>query len=364
VAHDFNNLLTAVLGNLELLQSRTSDEESRRLLQSAERSARRGATLNAQLLGFARKQTLLPRPVDLEEVITGMSDLLLTTLGGLIRVETETKGHIWSALVDPNQIALLVLNLAINARDAMPSGGTFTISTRNATFGISDCPENLSPGEYVALSVHDTGTGMSEEVRAMAFDPFFTTKGDSGGSGLGLSMVLGVATQSGGGVRISSELGTGTSIEIYLPRAGCEAPPANTETGLQNLAPVGSKIVLVVDDDDDVREVTAAMLVSLGYSVVEAASGPAALGILANGDPVDLMLVDIAMPGMDGMEAARLARQQKPDLPVLFATGYLRERLLSRGEIDPDCVVGKPYRRDQLHSKLQACWQRAASKSR
>jgi PAS domain S-box-containing protein len=332
VAHDFNNLLTSILGNLELLHSRTTDDRSRRLLQNAERAARRGATLNAQLLGFARKQTLLPRPVDLEDIIAGMSDLLLTTMGAVIRIETNTRGSI-------------------------------TISTRNTTFGIGDCPEDLSPGDYVTLSISDTGIGMSEEVRAMAFDPFFTTKGDTGGSGLGLSMVLGVATQSSGGVRIASELGAGTSIEIFLPRAGLAASRANTETDLRDLIPVHDAVVLVVDDDDDVREVTAAMLASLGYSVVEAASGGAALAVLASDQRVDLLLIDIAMPGMDGIEVARLAHQQQPDLPVLFATGYLHEPLLTQGKIDPDCVVGKPYRRHELHTKLLMCWQKSGAKS-
>ena len=354
VAHDFNNLLTAILGNLELLQARTTDEHSRKLLDNAARSALRGAELNSQLLGFARKQTLLPQAIDLERVLTGMSDLLRTSLGDSIRIEVRAQPDTWPALVDPNQIALVVLNLAINARDAMPSGGSLTITTRNARFGVRDCPEGLSAGDYVALSISDTGTGMSAEVRAMAFDPFFTTKGRNGGSGLGLSMVLGVATQSVGGVRIDSELGRGTSIEIFLPRAGTEAASPDAEPEAPSPDAVGGEVVLVVDDDSDVREVTAAILASSGYAVVAASSGAEALAILANGERVDAMLVDLAMPGMDGIESARRAQEQRPDLPVLFATGFTHAMPRPEGEIDRNCMVSKPYRRDELLRKVAA----------
>ena len=354
VAHDFNNLLTAILGNLELLQNRTTDETSRRWLDNAARAAGRGVRLNTQLLGFARKQMLLPEAIDLDQLLAGINDLLHTSMGDAIRIEAQVQPDTWPALVDPNQIALVVLNLAINARDAMPGGGTLTIETRNATFGAADCPDDLAPGDYVALSIGDTGTGMSEEVRAMAFDPFFTTKGESGGSGLGLSTVLGVVTQSGGGVRINSELGTGTSIEIFLPRATTAASIQGVETERPSTEAVGGKVVLIVDDDTDVREVTAAMLESLGYGVVEANSGVAAIAILASGEPIDLMLVDIAMPGMDGIETARCARQQWPDLPVLFATGYSEAVQPSESDISENSTIRKPYRRVELHRKVQA----------
>jgi signal transduction histidine kinase len=266
VVHDFNNLLTAILDNLELLKDVTPDEGSRQLLRNATRSAQRGAELNAQLLGFARKQTLLLRAIDLNHVLTGMSDLLRATVGDLIRIETCTRPNTWPVLVDSNQIALVVLNLVINARDAMPCGGTLTIEMRYATFGIGDSPDGLPAGDYVTLSVSDTGAGMSEDVRAMAFEPFFTTKGPGEGSGLGLSMVLGVATQSGGGVQINSQPGSGTSIQVLLPRARIEAFSAEMEEEASPHHPViRGEVVLVVDDDSDVREATAGILASLGY---------------------------------------------------------------------------------------------------
>lgn len=353
VAHDFNNLLTAILGNLELLQSRTTDKTSRRWLDNAVRAAGRGVSLNSQLLGFARKQTLLPEAVDLDQALAGINDLLRTTMGDSIRIEAQVQPDTWPVLVDPNQIALVVLNLAINARDAMPSGGTLTIKTHNASFGANNCPDDLVPGDYVALSIGDTGTGMSEDVRATAFDPFFTTKGESGGSGLGLSMVHGVAIQSGGGVRIDSELGAGTAIEIFLPRANTEASLPGVETKPAPPKAAGGEVVLIVDDDTDVREVTAAMLASLGYGVVEANSGAAAIAILTKGERVDLMLVDIAMPGMDGIAAARRAREQRPGLPVLFATGY-SEAAQSKNDINETSTIRKPYRQDELHRQVQA----------
>ena len=223
VAHDFNNLLTAVLSSLEMLQRRTSDDSSLKILRNAMHAVENGGRLTQQLLAFARHQELLPKAVDLNEVLRGMSDLLQTSLGGAIRIETRMQPGLWPALVDPNQIELVLLNLAINARDAMPEGGTVTIETRNASFGPGDRPQDLSAGDYVALSIRDTGKGMSDDVRAKAFDPFFTTKGPGKGSGLGLSMALGVARQSGGTVRIDSRPGEGTSIDVYLPRADMAA---------------------------------------------------------------------------------------------------------------------------------------------
>jgi signal transduction histidine kinase len=226
VAHDFNNLLAAVLGGLELLKGRTSDPSSLRMLGNAIHAVENGERLTQQLLAFARKQELSPKAVDLNQVLRGMSNLLQTSIGGRIRIETRQLPGLWPVLVDPNQIELVVLNLAINARDAMPEGGTLTIETRNATVGASDGPDDLSAGSYAVLSISDTGTGMSEDVFAKAFDPFFTTKGPGKGSGLGLSMALGVAKQSGGTVRIDRRPVQGTSIEVYLPRADREAPSA------------------------------------------------------------------------------------------------------------------------------------------
>ncbi len=229
IVHDFDNLLAAVHGNLELLTSRTNEARLLVLLRNATRSVERGEGLTQQLLAFARKQVLLPKPVDLNQVLIGMSNLLRTSVGSIIPVEMRKQPDLWHALVDPNQIELVVLNLVINARDAMPDGGTLTIETANVTFSTINRPVDLPMGEYVVVSVADTGTGMSDEVRAKAFEPFFTTKGEGKGSGLGLSMVLGVAKQSGGDVRITSRPGQGTSIEVYLPRTQ-ELPSSSAES--------------------------------------------------------------------------------------------------------------------------------------
>jgi signal transduction histidine kinase len=219
IVHDFNNLLAAILGNLEILESRTDEDGSLKLLRNAARSVERGERLTQQLLAFARKQTLSPKAVDLNQILVGMSNLLQTSVGTVIGVETRMQQGLWLVLVDPNQIELVLLNLAINARDAMSRGGTLTMETRNVTLCGTNRPEDLAAGEYAVVSVSDTGTGMSDEVRAKAFEPFFTTKEIGKGSGLGLSMVLGVARQSGGDVRITSRVPEGTSIEVYLPRA-------------------------------------------------------------------------------------------------------------------------------------------------
>jgi signal transduction histidine kinase len=219
IVHDFNNLLAAILGNLEIIESRTDEDGSLKLLRNAARSVERGERLTQQLLAFARKQTLSPKAVDLNQILVGMSNLLQTSVGTAIGVETRMQQGLWLVLADPNQIELVLLNLAINARDAMSRGGTLTMETRNVTLCGTNRPEDLAAGEYAVVSVSDTGTGMSDEVRAKAFEPFFTTKEIGKGSGLGLSMVLGVARQSGGDVRITSRVPEGTSIEVYLPRA-------------------------------------------------------------------------------------------------------------------------------------------------
>jgi CheY-like chemotaxis protein len=261
------------------------------------------------------------------------------------------------ALVDSNQIELVILNLAINARDAMPLGGVLTVETRNATLGVMDRQNDLPAGEYVVLSISDTGIGMSDEVSTRAFEPFFTTKAPGKGSGLGLSMALGVARQSGGAIQINSRPGEGTTIEIYLPRAsGKEAAPALVvESPSIDAAVVADHLVLVVDDDSAVREVTVAMLASCGYGVIEAASGPAALEILDSGVCVDLMMIDVAMPDMNGVETARQARNRRPDLPILYSSGYADLARFGGGEVDPDQIVDKPYRRDDLLTKVQTC---------
>jgi PAS domain S-box-containing protein len=353
VAHDFNNLLTAALGNLEIAEKRERDPNVNRLIQSAIRAAQRGARLTEQLLAFSRKQHLEPKPMDVNEIVTGMGDLLRSTMGGIIGVETRLQGELWPAFLDPNQIELVILNLAINARDAMPVGGTLTIETRNVTLHERERLGHLPAGEYVMIRVRDTGTGMSAEIQAKAFEPFFTTKEAGKGSGLGLSMVHGVVTQLGGGVRIESSVGEGTAIVLYLPRArpAAEAQADSLPVPAATVVPENAT-VLVVDDDSDVREITEELLSELGYGVVSASSGPVALELLGSGARVDLMLIDFAMPGMNGVELAERVRLVRPDIPVLFATGYAHTS--AAVQLKDRVIVRKPYRHGELAQKLRA----------
>ncbi len=344
IAHDFNNLLTAVVGNLDLLQNRLTDQRSLSHVEAAMRSALRGGQLTQQLLAYARRQNLSPRPVDVNTVIIGMGDLLQRSLGGLVQVETDLAADLWPATSDPAQLELVVLNLAINSRDAMPTGGRLRIMTGNVDEADRGRIDTLDPGDYVRIVVTDTGTGMQPNVMARAFEPFFTTKEIGKGSGLGLAQVYGVATQFGGTVRLTSEPGLGTTVEVFLPRA--RVVPDNAVTPAPQAlgaADVGG-VVLVVDDDPDVREIAAIFLREAGYAVKEAGSGPEALTMLADG-PVCLALVDYAMPMMSGVEFVRLARQRQPNLPVAYVTGTADA---FGGSDPPDQVVMKPYARAAL----------------
>ncbi|PWB62545.1 MAG: hybrid sensor histidine kinase/response regulator [Bradyrhizobiaceae bacterium] len=355
VAHDFNNLLTVVLGNVAFLEKGLAeagvDGKLARRLGYMRTAAERGAKLTDQLLSFSRRQRLAPKALDLNETVAGMRDLLQSTMGGSIRIETRLSHDLWPALVDPTQLELAVLNLAINARDAMQIGGTLSVATANASLQPPLYPEEPPAGDYVEISVTDTGVGMSDEVRAKAFEPFFTTKGIGKGSGLGLSQVLGFAKQSGGGLRIASRPGQGTAIRIYLPRA--ETP---AEAGAGPAPPISAdgsrgRTILLVDDDHAVREVTAAMLRELGYVVREAGSGGAALDLLEREPGVDLMLIDFAMPGMSGAEVARHVRARRPALPILFITGFAdRTALTGVGEAQ---IVGKPFVDSELVDKVR-----------
>lgn len=350
VAHDFNNLLTVVLGNARRLQKGASDQEQRRRLDMIVQAAERGAKLTAQLLAFSRRQKLEPKPVDLNETVSGMHDLLQSTMGGSIRIQVRLYPGLWPAMVDPTQIELVVLNLAINARDAMEVGGTLTVETANVVLGPPLRPEQPPAGEYVMVAVSDTGSGMSDEVLAKAFEPFFTTKSVGKGSGLGLSQVYGLAKQSGGGVRIATRPGDGTSVKVYLPRARAivQAAPGRRRQPVDR-QPKGA-IVLLVDDDGAVREVTATMLRDLGYGVFEAGSGGAALDLLERNAHVALVLLDFAMPGMNGAELAREIRTRRPGLPVLFATGYADASGLAG--IHQDQIIRKPFPEWELADKL------------
>jgi PAS domain S-box-containing protein len=357
LAHDFNNLLTGVLGNLELLETRLgTDERARKLLQAAARAASRGAQLTEQLLVFARKQHLEPKATDLNAAVRAMKDMLERTVGGgLIEVKTSLAKQLWHALVDATQIEVALLNLAINARDAMPLGGTIRISTRNVS-AAADRPADLAPGDYVVVSVADTGEGMPTEVLEKAFEPFFTTKALGKGTGLGLSQVYGLARQSGGTARITSKLGVGTRVEIYLPRATVRGERDDIAAGPAAQAR-RSQTVLVIDDQDDVREVVVGQLEALGHRAVPAADGRLGLELFAasgRAGPIDILLVDYAMPGTTGPEVAHAARRDHPNVPIVIMTGYADARTL----VDPlppgVVLLKKPFRMQQLAAALES----------
>jgi PAS domain S-box-containing protein len=356
MAHDFNNLLTAILGNLELLDMRLADEHLRKLVHAAARSAQRGARLNEQVLAFSRKQHLAARSVDLNSLIDGIQDMLARTLGGTIEVTTALSPGLWPALVDPHQLEVVILNLAINARDAMASGGRVTVATRNIKTSELDPAIGLAPGDYVCIAVSDTGTGMSEEVLARACEPFYTTKEIGRGSGLGLSQVYGVAQQSGGGLRIKSTLARGTTVEVYLPRSRAPGETAERQSWERWPSLAARGTVLVVDDQDDVREVAVAQLEALGFRVAHAGNGKVALELLAKGG-IDVLMADYAMPGMSGLELARVARKRQPSLPVLLMSGYVETARIDH-QVEGARLVKKPYRLAELVDAIEALLRR------
>ncbi|MGH1587375.1 response regulator [Methylobacterium phyllosphaerae] len=358
VAHDFNNLLTVIAGNIEFLERAVSDARSKRRLDMMRGAAERGARLTAQLLAFSRRQRLEPTPVSLNQTVGSMRDLLQSSIGGAVRIETTLQPDLWPALVDATQIELVILNLAINARDAMAVGGRLAIETANVSVtGAPTRPEQPSPGSYVMVAVSDTGTGMTPDVLARVFEPFFTTKEVGKGSGLGLAQVYGFVKQSGGGIRIDTVAGEGTSIKVYLPRAAeTAAPRALLPMAVARPHPPGNKPqLLVVDDDAEVREVSTTRLVEAGYAVREAASGLQALAALEADPSVDLVVMDFAMPGMNGAETAVEIRKRWPALPVLFVTGFADTTALTEaGTVGADGIVLKPFRVGELEGKVAA----------
>lgn len=351
VAHDFNNLLTVVMGNVEQLKKQETDPRTLRRLEMMTEASQRGARLTAQMLAFSRRQKLEPRAVDLNETVRSMGDMLQSAIGGSVRIEPPALApDLWPAMIDPTQIELVILNLAINARDAMAVGGSLTIRTENMTTGDPRRAEEPPAGDYVVVSVSDTGSGMSDEVLARAFEPFFTTKDVGKGSGLGLSQVFGLAKQSGGGVSIDTAIGGGTTIRVFLPRA--ELTPVRDRAPSAELlaARDAGLVVLVVDDDEAVREVTAGFLNDLGYDVIEAGSGGAALDQLERHAKIDAVVLDFAMPGMNGGELARELKMRRPSAPILFATGYVDAEALT--DIGEDLIVHKPFTQAELARKL------------
>jgi PAS domain S-box-containing protein len=349
VAHDFNNLLAVVIGNLDLLHKRVPDDPKvTRLIDNAIQAAQRGAVLTQRMLSFARRQSLMPEPVDLPDLVRGMTDLLQQSIGPMMQIETRFPLGLSHARVDTNQLELALLNLVVNARDAMPEGGMVTVAGQEQAIGEGHA-SGLAPGQYVCLSVTDTGQGMDEDTLARAMEPFFTTKGIGKGTGLGLSMVHGLAAQSGGRLILRSRKGEGTTAEIWLPAIGVQAvtPAASASESRPSSSTSASKglTILVVDDDVLVLQNTAAMLEDLGHRVLEAASGREALQYLGRASSVDLVITDQAMPGMTGMQLVEEIKRQWPRMPIIVASGY--SELPS--SLSPSILkLNKPFRQDGL----------------
>ncbi|MBP1475108.1 PAS domain S-box protein [Frateuria sp. MAH-13] len=357
IAHDFNNMLAVVIGSLDLLQHRLpEDAPERRHAGNAMEAANRAATLTQRLLAFARQQPLDPRPVDANVLVEGMSELLRHAIGPDIRLEVLTAHGLWLTLVDANQLENAILNLAVNARDAMPGGGRLTIETANAVLDrrhMAGYPD-MEAGDYVSITVSDSGTGMPAEVAARAFDPFFTTKQAGQGTGLGLSQVYGFVKQSGGHVSIYSEPGRGTGVKVYLPRLVGQAHGQEPDRAASAL-PVGrQELILLVDDEPAVRQVTAEALHELNYRVLQANGADAALSMLAAHADIALLLTDVVMPDVDGRRLAEEARLARPGLKVLFTTGYSAAAAQRHGATDPGApLLGKPYTLAELGRKLR-----------
>jgi PAS domain S-box-containing protein len=356
VAHDFNNLLQVIGGNLQLLQKDLPpDERAQRRLQNATEAVARGSKLANQLLAFARRQSLEPQVINLGHVITGTGDMLRRALGEAIEVETMIAGGLWTTYVDPTQVETALLNLAINARDAMGGRGKLTIDACNALLDDSYAADHVEvkPGQYVMVAVTDTGCGMPPQVIERVFDPFFTTKAAGEGTGLGLSMVHGFIKQSGGHIKIRSELGRGTTVRIYLPRSQLK------EDEIAEVVPAavthGTEAILLVEDDENVRATTADMLTDLGYHVLRARDADAAMGIINSGASIDLLFTDVVLPGpVDARELARTVQQRLPGLPVLFTSGYTDNAIVHGGHLDPGVeLLSKPFTQGDLARKLQ-----------
>jgi PAS domain S-box-containing protein len=357
IAHDFNNLLTVISGNLEVLDRRIDNAEDREILKDAREASQLGAELAKRLLAFGRRQPLQPRLTDLNALVGGMIDLLGRSLSEMIVIGTRFAGGLPMIMVDPGQVESALLNLSVNARDAMPKGGRLTIETAAADLDEDDIVafSEVAPGRYVTLAVTDTGTGMTPEVREHAFEPFYTTKGPGAGSGLGLSMVYGFVKQSGGHVQLYSEPGMGTTVRLYLPAQNGEASMAPRIAGSR--VPRGAgETVLVVEDDPRVRRVSLRRLKELGYLVLEADSGPAALKVLDDGAEIHVLFTDMVMSGgMTGIELAQEVRRRRPEVKILFTSGYAEPAAVT-GELLTTTGaqwLGKPYGVDELQSKLR-----------
>jgi signal transduction histidine kinase/CheY-like chemotaxis protein len=360
VAHDFNNLLTIITGNMDMVRrslDRGDTGHARRAVDNAQRGAERAASLTQRLLAFSRRQPLAPRPIDLDRLVLGMSDLLNRALGETIRLEIVTTPGLWRVEADPNQLENCLLNLAVNARDAMAEGGKLTIETANAHIdeSYSAAHAEVAPGNYVVIAVSDTGVGMSKDVLERVFEPFFTTKEVGRGTGLGLSMVYGFIKQSGGHVKLYSEEGAGTIIKIYLPRLLRDAGGEEEEAASEESSGGRDEVILVAEDDEDVRAYTVEILRELGYRVIEAHDGQAALRLIADGDrQIDLLFTDVVMPEMSGRQLAERAREIRPDLKILYTSGYTRNVIVHNGRLDTGVeMIAKPFTYQALSSRIR-----------
>jgi signal transduction histidine kinase len=357
IAHELNNLLTVICGNLELIQEMKADErEVTALTDPALGAVERGAELIQALLAFSRQQPLAPQTTDVSALIVNVLRMMPHLLGAGITVHFDAASDLWRTVIDSGQLQTALINLATNARDAMPNGGTLSIETRNRAFEEGEPGQltEIAPGDYVEIAVTDEGEGMSPDVAARAFEPFFTTKEVGKGTGLGLSMVFGFVKQSGGHVSLYSEPGHGTTVRLYLPRSA--ADPKEEPKPIPTLARTHNETVLLVEDEPEVSAVAQAILGSLGYRVIGAADGPQALGVIDRGDHVDLLFTDVILPqGMNGAEVAEKAKARRPDLKVLFCSGYTREALIHQGRLDPEVsLLQKPYRRHELAQAVES----------
>jgi PAS domain S-box-containing protein len=360
LAHDFNNLLTGISGSLEMMQVRMAQgrtAEFDRYFMAAQGAAKRAAALTHRLLAFSRRQTLDPKPTNINRLLTGVEELVRRTVGPNIEVEVVGASGVWPTLIDSNQLENAVLNLCINARDAMPDGGKLTIETANRWLDERAArKQDLPIGQYVSVCVTDTGTGMTPEVVAKAFDPFFTTKPLGEGTGLGLSMIYGFARQSGGQVRIYSEVGQGTTMCLYLPRhAGDAVPEEEPVLAKPAMAAGDGEVVLVIDDEPTIRMLVAEILAESGYAVIEAPDGPAGLRVLESNARIDLLITDVGLPGgMNGRQVADAARVSRPDLKVLFITGYAENAVIGSGRLENGMsVLTKPFQMEILADRIR-----------
>lgn len=367
IAHDFNNMLSIVMGNLGLMRRRMTaagGADGVGLIDNAIDGATRAATLTHQLLAFSRQQPLAPAVTDVNGLVSHLGELFRRTLGRNIKLECVLAGGLWRSKVDPGQLENAILNLVVNGRDAMADGGKLTIETQNAFLDDAYAASHaeVTPGQYVLIAVTDTGTGMPADIVNQAFEPFFTTKGAGQGTGLGLSQVYGFVKQSGGHVKIYSEVGQGTTVKVYFPRHTTEAAAVSAGTRTDNTAPKGTftEVILVVDDDDAVRDIHTMMLGDLGYTVRSAASGAEALALLETQGAVDLLFTDVVMPEMDGRRLAERAVKLIPNLKVLYTTGYTPNAVVHNGVIDHGVdLLPKPFSFPQLARKIRTILDRS-----